>query len=157
MIEAQIANLLELKFQEAEFTDCFLIELKLLPGNKLEVFIDSDSGITFEKCHKVSRYLEKHLDENLWLGDKYMLDVSSPGVGRPLKLSRQYAKNIGRKIEVRLEDGTLKEGILLRSNEEGIVLEEKVRVKEGNRKKTQVLETEIPFSLINKTIVKISF
>lgn len=157
MVEAQIASLLELKFQEADFIDCFLIELKLLPGNKLEVFIDSDSGITFEKCHKISRYIEKHLDENLWLGDKYMLDVSSPGISRPLKLHRQYVKNTGRKIEVKLEDGTLREGTLLRVNDEGIVLEEKVRVKEGNRKITQVLETEIPFSAINKTIVKISF
>lgn len=157
MVESKIASLLDEKFQEEGFTDCFLIEVKLHAGNKLEVFIDSDTGITFEKCQKISRYLEPHLDEERWLGDDYVLDVSSPGISRPLKLRRQYPRNIGRQVEASLRDGSKKEGLLLAVNDEGITIEEKMRVKEGKRRKTLVIQTKIPFEDIKKTVVKISF
>lgn len=157
MVESKIASLLDEKFQEEGFTDCFLIEVKLHAGNKLEVFIDSDTGITFEKCQKISRYLEPHLDEERWLGDDYVLEVSSPGISRPLKLRRQYPRNIGRQVEVSLRDGSKKEGLLLAVNDEGITIEEKMRVKEGKRRKTLVIQTKIPFEDIKKTVVKISF
>lgn len=157
MVESKIASLLDEKFQEEGFTDCFLIEVKLHAGNKLEVFIDSDTGITFEKCQKISRYLEPHLDEERWLGDDYVLEVSSPGISRPLKLRRQYPRNIGRQVEASLRDGSKKEGLLLAVNDEGITIEEKMRVKEGKRRKTLVIQTKIPFEDIKKTVVKISF
>ena len=157
VIESKIESLLEAKFQEDEFTDCFLIELKSHANNKLDVFIDSDAGITFEKCQKISRYLEQFLDEEGWLGDSYTLEVSSPGVSRPLKLKRQYPRNIGRKVEVALQGGESKEGTLVAVGEEEITLEQKVRVKEGNRKKMQVLQVKVPFADIKKTVVKISF
>ena len=157
MIESKIESLLGAKFQEDEFTDCFLIELKSHAHNKLDVFIDSDTGITFEKCQKISRYLEQYLDEEGWLGEKYVLEVSSPGVSRPLKLRRQYPRNIGRKVEVGLLGGESKEGTLLAVGEEDITIEQKVRVKEGNRKKMQVLQVKIPFTDIKKAVVKISF
>ena len=157
MIESKIESLLEAKFQEDEFTDCFLIELKSHAHNKLDVFIDSDAGITFEQCRKISRYLEQYIDEEGWLGEKYVLEVSSPGVSRPLKLRRQYPRNIGRKVEVGLQGGESKEGTLLAVGEEDITIEQKVRVKEGNRKKMQVLQVKIPFADIKKTVVKISF
>ena len=88
MIEQTIPQLLAEKFQESEFDDFFLVDLKLGINNKLEVFVDSDSQVTFEKCRKISRFLEEHLDQEGWLGDRYVLEVSSPGVGRPLKFLR---------------------------------------------------------------------
>ncbi|MCB0581270.1 MAG: ribosome assembly cofactor RimP [Phaeodactylibacter sp.] len=157
MVESKIRPLLDEKFQEDEFADCFLIEVQLHADNKLEVFIDSDTGVTFEKCQKISRYLEQFLDEEGWLGDQYVLEVSSPGIARPLKLRRQYPRNIGRRVEVSLNEGGSKEGILLAVGEADITLEEKIRVKEGKRKKTQVLQTRIPFEDIKKTVVKVSF
>ena len=84
MIEAKIESLLQDKFKEEGFTDCFLLEVKLHANRKLDVFIDSDTGITFGKCQTISRYLEQYLDEEGWLGESYVLEVSSPGVGRPL-------------------------------------------------------------------------
>ena len=90
MIEDRIVELLGAKFEEEEFRDCFLVETKFHGNNKLEVFIDCDNGLTFEKCQKISRYLESFIDEKQWLGEKYVLDVSSPGIGRPLILKRQY-------------------------------------------------------------------
>ncbi|MCR9102670.1 MAG: ribosome assembly cofactor RimP [bacterium] len=157
MVEDKIAALLEEKFREDAFADCFLVDLKLHAHNKLDVFLDSDFGITFEKCQQISRYLEQYLDEEQWLGEKYVLEVSSPGISRPLMMQRQYPRNIGRKVEVKLNDGDKRTGLLKEVEEDHIVLEEKVRVQEGKRKRTEVVETEISFSSIEHTKVKITF
>ena len=140
MIEEKITKLLEDKFKEAEFSDCFLIEINLLPSNKLEIFIDSDTGITFEKCRRISRYLEQFIDAEGWLGEKYILEVSSPGIKRPLKLKRQYPKNVGRKVEVHLKAGPLEKGKLIKVEENNITLEESIRVKVGKKKKTEIIQ-----------------
>lgn len=157
MIEKKLTELLEQKFTEEAFSSCFIIELKSLPGNRIEVFIDSDEGVNFSTCQQISRYLEHHIDEKGWLGEKYILEVSSPGVGRPLKLKRQYPKHIGRKLEVNLQEGETVSGTLTAVAEEGITLEEKTRVKDGKKKKTVILKHEVPFDNIKKAIVKISF
>jgi ribosome maturation factor RimP len=157
VIEKKLTDLLEQKFSEEAFSSCFIIELKSLPGKRIEVFIDSDEGVNFSTCQQISRYLEHHIDENGWLGEKYILEVSSPGVGRPLKLQRQYPKHIGRKLEVKQQEGGTLTGTLTAVSTEGIVLEEKTRIKEGKKKKTVVLKHEIAFENIKKAIVKISF
>lgn len=157
MIEKKIIDLLDQKFKEEDFSDCFLVDLQLHANQKLEVFLDSDIGITFEKCRKISRYLEEFIDEEDWFGPKYTLDVSSPGITRPLKKLRQYNKNIGRKVEVKTNDGEKKTGLLIAATDTEITLEEKVRIKEGKRKKTAIVQTVIPFDEIEKTVVQISF
>jgi len=153
----KIEALLAEKFQEEEFTDCFLVDIHLSAGNKLEVFVDSDSGITFKKCQRISRFLEKPIDEEGWLGEKYTLEVSSPGTSRPLKFLRQYPKNIGRKLEVKLLEGATKKGTLTKVEPSLIVLEEKIRVKEGKKKVNKIIQYEIPFESIKQARVKISF
>ncbi len=157
VIEQKIQSLLQAKFQEEEYADCFLIEVKHHANNKLEVFLECDSGVTFEKCRRISRYLESYLDTEAWLGEKYVLEVSSPGVGRPLKLLRQYPLNIGRKMEVNMQQGKPKTGILVAVDDKTITLEEKVRIKEGKKKKTETIKTVIPFEEITKAVVKVSF
>lgn len=157
MIVEKITNLLQQKFQEEGFEDCFLVEINTLPNNKVEVFVDSDSGINFIKCRTISRFLENDIDEQGWLGEKYTLDVSSPGIGRPLKFIRQYFKNIGRKLEVKRLSGGKLTGILTKVEEEAITLEEKTRVKEGKKKVNKIIQTEIPFEDIKQAIVKITF
>ncbi|MCI5083126.1 MAG: ribosome assembly cofactor RimP [Saprospiraceae bacterium] len=157
VIEEKITELLEEKFKEEEFADCFLIEIKLHKHNKLDIFLDSDSGITFQKCQRISRYLESYLDEEGWLGEKYVLEVSSPGLTRPLKLKRQYKKNIGRKVEVNLHEGKPIAGQLVEVNEEAIVLEKEMTIKEGKKKRKEMVQIPIPFENIKKTVVTISF
>jgi ribosome maturation factor RimP len=156
-IEEKIHELLAAKFQEETFQDCFLVEFNLHTGNKLEVFMDSDSGLTLEKCQRISRYLESHIDEEGWLGEKYTLEVSSPGLSRPLKLKRQYLKNIGRKVEVTFNNGEVKTGLLKAADESAFTLEETVVKKEGKKKKKEVVLTEIPYDSIKKTMIIISF
>jgi ribosome maturation factor RimP len=157
VIEQTLSKLLTEKFSEADFNDCFLVEIKVHQNKKVEVFVDSDSSLTLDRCRQISRFLEKHIDENGWLGEKYTLEVSSPGIGRPLQFLRQYTKNIGRKVEVALLEGETKTGTLVQANEQRIMIEEKLRIKEGKKKKTVIKQTEIPFSDIQETKVKISF
>ncbi len=155
-VKEQIVNLLDEKLKEEEFSDCFLVEINH-NNTKLEVFVDSDSNITFEKCRKISRHLEKHIDEKGWLGEKYTLEVSSPGITRPLIFPRQYVKNVGRKLEIKPKEGNKETGILVKVTENHIYLEEKVRVKEGKKKVNKVLTHEFSFDNIERGIVKISF
>ncbi len=157
MVEAKINDLLDRKFTEEDFTNFFLIDIQVLPNNKVQVFLDKDEGITFSDCRRISRYLEEYIDEEGWLGEHYVLEVSSPGLDRPLKLARQYPNQIGRKLEVKIEGGEMKTGVLKSVGAEGIVLEEKVRKKEGKKKTTAIMETSIPFSVIKQTKVIISF
>lgn len=156
VIEHKIPELLEEKFQEPGFTDFFLVDLKIGLNNKVEVFVDSDTSVTFEKCRKISRFLESYIDEKGWLGEKYTLEVSSPGIGRPLKFLRQYRKNIGRKVVVNTTEGK-RRGVLTAVTEEMITVEWEERVKQGKKKIKQKMQAEIPVAQIEKIVVKISF
>lgn len=151
----RIAQLLDAKYAADEaFADCFTVEIELRAGPKLNVFIDSDSGFSFEKCHKISRYLESYLDAEGWLGEKYVLEVSSPGLNRPLKFQRQYRNNIGRQLAVTLTDGSQRTGTLTAADHNQITLHETVREKEGKKNKDVDVETMIPYEQIQKAVVK---
>ena len=88
MLEKKLEKLIDQALKELEYDDCFLVDLKV-NNKRVEVFLDSDDSITFLKCRKVSRFLEEVIDEEEWLGIKYTLDVSSAGVTKPLKMTRQ--------------------------------------------------------------------
>lgn len=157
MIEEKIVDLLTEKFQEEGFQDCFLVEIKLSQHNKVEVFLECDSGLTFRKCQKISRYLESFIDEEQWLGEKYTLDVSSPGIGKPLKMNRQYRINIGRRVEVFLLEGKPQTGKLIEVDNDSITIEYEITVKEGKKKRKEMTQQNILFENIKKTVVKVSF
>ena len=157
-ITERIAQLLEEKYSTDEaFTDCFTVDIELKPTQKLYVFADSDSGMTFEKCQKLSRFLESHLDVNGWLGEKYLLEVSSPGIGRPFKFLRQYHNNLGRTVEVTLKDKTRQTGLLKGADDNQVILLQQVVELDGKKKKQVEKETTIPFAEVEKTLVKIAF
>ncbi len=157
MKEHKIEALVLEKFEEEGWKDCFIVEIKHDSTNKLSVFIDSDSSMSFDKCRKVSRHIEAVLDEELWMGEKYTLEVSSPGVGRPLKLPRQYVKNIGRNLAIRLTDDKKDEGELKSVEENGITIEKQVVIKEGKKKRKEMVSVAIAFEEIAEAKVKISF
>jgi ribosome maturation factor RimP len=157
-IVEKISQILVEKFNLDEaFNDCFIVEIELKPNNNLFVYMDCDGALDFAKCQKISRYLESHLDTNGWLTDKYVLEVSSPGLMRPFKYPRQYIKNIGREINVTLLDKTSKAGLLKLADEEKITLEYEAVILEGKKKKKVTQTTEINYSEIEKTLVKITF
>lgn len=151
--QEQIKNLVEEKIAD---TDIFIVEINVKPGNKIEIFIDKDSGLALEDCLKVSRHVEGSLDREV---EDFALDVSSPGVGRPLKLKRQYLKNVGRNVEVKMVDGTLMEGVMLAAEDNKIVVQTRTKEEvEGKKGKKWVeRENEIPFENISETKIVISF
>ncbi|WP_235298703.1 LSm family protein [Portibacter marinus] len=154
--EEQIAQLLEEYFQDSELDDCFVTELNV-SGNNINVFVDSDSDMGFDKCRKISRFLEGHFDETAVFGEKYKLEVSSPGIGKPLKFKRQYFKNIGRTVEVTTKDGEQVKGILKSVEDDRIELEYEVKEKQGKKKIKKTVQHPIKDEEIEKIIVKVSF
>lgn len=158
VIEEALVELLDRKFEEEPYTDCFLVDIQVKPNNRIEVYIDSDSGITFQTCQRISRYLEAAIEERDLLGPQYVLDVSSPGVGRPIKFYRQYPRNLGRIVELTVDDpelGTLVvSGKLLEVTTEQLTLEEEIR--EGKKKPRTEIRV-IPFDRVKKAVVKVSF
>ncbi len=130
----------------------FLVEVRILPGNNVQLFIDGDRGITIDKCVAINRSLYKQLEENsLFSGADFSLEVSSPGLDEPLKLLRQYQKNLGRYVEIVLKDGTKKEGKLESTTDEGIIVEEKIG------KKKEVLQHNFLFENIKTTKIQVVF
>ena len=151
-VEKRVKELIEEKI--AGRPELFLVAIKMLPYNKLIIQVDGDKGISIQDCAAISRHVGFHLEEENTIDKAYNLEVSSPGVGEPLQLNRQYHKNIGRDLSVKLNDGTAKEGKLLSVNNATITIEEKVKEK---GKKVQLVETQIEFNNIVETKVLISF
>lgn len=153
-VEQSVEALLSRNFSEEGLTDLFLIETNWNPqSRKLVVYIDSDDGLTLAKCQEISRLLQNEL--HAYLKDPFQLDVSSPGLDRPLISSRQYKKNIGRKVRVDLRNGITKSGVLRFVHGDRIGLEIKERIK--GRKSSQTELQEIGLQEISKTFVEISF
>ncbi|MBB2150967.1 ribosome assembly cofactor RimP [Pedobacter gandavensis] len=150
--EKRVTELVEEKISDRP--ELFLVEVKMLPNNKLIIHVDGDEGISIQDCAAISRHVGFHLEEENTIDKAYNLEVSSPGVGEPLKLKRQYVKNIGRDLSVKLNGGEIKEGKLLSVEDNGITIEAKVKEK---GKKATLEETSIDFSSITETKVLISF
>ncbi|SMC72862.1 ribosome assembly cofactor RimP [Pedobacter nyackensis] len=151
-VEKRVTELVEEKISDRP--ELFLVEVKMLPNNKLIIHVDGDEGISIQDCAAISRHVGFHLEEENTIEKAYNLEVSSPGVGEPLRLKRQYVKNIGRELSVKLTGGEVKEGKLLSADENSITIEAKVKEK---GKKVQLVETSIAFNDITETKVLISF
>ena len=112
-------KILEIVSEALEGSDKFLVNLKITPDNRIYIDIDGDNGVTIDDCIELSRAVESRLDRN---EEDFALDVSSAGADQPLKLTRQYVKNLGREVEVETVDGEKLEGILGAADEESITL-----------------------------------
>jgi ribosome maturation factor RimP len=134
--------------------DIFLVSIRIKPTNNFKIYLDADSGLSIDKCIKINRALYRTIEENGWYPDgNFSLEVSSPGVDEPLKMLRQYKKNIGRKLEVVVLDESKKEGKLISVDENSIQIE----YTEGKNKKAVTHTVEIAFSGIKQATVLISF
>lgn len=139
-----------------DLSDMYLIECKV-NNNKIEIFLDSDEGVSFLKCQKLSRWIESVLDESQIFGDNYILEVSSAGIGSPLKLLRQYTKNIGRIIDVKYGEGQQVRGILTAVIDDIIHVTYDTKVKEGKKNKKVTISEQIKFNEIIESKIKITF
>lgn len=132
----------------------FLVGIKIKPTNNIKVFIDGDNGLPIEKCVRYNRSLYKLIEEaGFYPEGDFSLEVSSPGIGEPLKMLRQYTKNKGRFVEVVFLDDTKKEGQLIEVTENDILIEQTT----GKGKKLETAQFLIPFDNIKSTTVQIKF
>jgi ribosome maturation factor RimP len=124
MINEKLINkIVQLAF---EGTDKFLVEVKVRTGNRILVFVDSDTLLTIDDCASLSKFIESHLDRET---EDFELSVSSPGIDLPYRNFRQYIKNIGRQVSVLTNEGNKHEGTLIAADENGMELLEVTKIK----------------------------
>ncbi|SHF72141.1 ribosome maturation factor RimP [Flavobacterium fluvii] len=133
----------------------FLIDLTITDSFKIIVNIDGDNGVILQDCIDVSRAIENNLDRE---EQDFSLEVASVGVGSPLKMVRQYKKNVGRTLIVKLETQTI-EAELVEANDNFIILSWEAREpkKIGKGKETVQKRQEIPYTEIKEAIVTVTF
>ena len=133
----------------------FLIDLSINEANKITITLDGDTGVILQDCIDISKAIDNNLDRE---EQDFSLEVASAGVSSPLKLVRQYKKNIGRTLKVKTTTETI-EAQLVSANDEVIVLTWSSREpkKIGKGKETVVKKQEIPYSEIKEAIVTINF
>ncbi|WP_293954719.1 MULTISPECIES: ribosome assembly cofactor RimP [unclassified Sphingobacterium] len=151
-IEKRVVELIEEKIADRD--DLFIVSVKMHPNKILEILLDGDKGINIDDCAQVSRHVGFHLEEENVIDNAYRLEVSSPGIDANFVNIRQYQKNIGRTIQVKLIDNTKIEGTLVALDDTNINVLQKVKEK---GKKAQEVEKELPFDQIKATKVVISF
>lgn len=142
--EEQLAN-------ESQFIVDVIVSARKGP-KKVLIIVDGDQGVNIDDCADLSRRVSAILDESSVFTDAYTLEVSTPGLDQPLKLKRQYVKNVGRKLKVKTAE-KVEEGMLESVTDDAITL-----LKEsGSGKKKETTKIEISFSQIEKAFVLVSF
>src|SRR5215216_7091762 len=132
----------------------FLVEIRIKPTNNIKVFIDADEGVNLSNLIEYNRKLYRQIEEStLYTDGDFSLEVSSPGLDEPLKMHRQYKKNIGRYVEVLLNDSSKKEGKLIEATEDGIIVEYET----GKGKKKETKQETILFTDIKQTKIQVKF
>ncbi|MFT4832223.1 MAG: ribosome maturation factor RimP [Psychroserpens sp.] len=153
MLKDKVTELLNQALEENQ--SLFLIDFKMSSDNKIKVTLDGDNGVTLKDCMAVSRTIEHNLDRE---EEDFSLEVESVGATTPLVTPRQYKKNIGRILEVRIQDSNF-EGKLTAATEDSITLEWKAREPKpvGKGKVTVQKKQEIAISDIQEAKVVLKF
>lgn len=140
----------------ADNSDLFLIDFNISPENKIFVEVDGDKGVSLKECIRISRGIEHNLDRE---NEDFSLEVTTPDVSNPLKVKRQYNKNLNRILTLKLTDGSVVEGTLKRVEANEIDLEWKAREPKpiGKGKITVDKRATVPFEDILEAKVKIIF
>ena len=136
--------------------DLFLVDLKFSAADDITVILDGDDGVTLQDCLDASRAIEFNMDRE---EHDFSLQVMSAGLSEPLESPRQFRKNIGRELDILLNDSEKITGELVKVDEEKITLVLKYRKPKdvGKGKVDVVEEKEIPYSDIKKALVTIKF
>jgi ribosome maturation factor RimP len=134
----------------------FVVDVTVSVANKINVTIDGYKGLSIDDCVALSRKIEKGLNRET---EDFELEVSSPGLTQPFKVLQQYKKNIGKEVEVILNNGAKTNSMLLNVAENGVDLEEEKIIKpEGSKKKQKITEKKfVEFESIKSTKLIISF
>ena len=135
----------------------FVVALKISSNNIMNVEIDKEDGnVSINDCMSVSRNVEHNLDRE---EQDFELHVSSAGLDKPLRVLKQFVKNIGRDVTVKLNNKTIETGELIQADDKGLTIRQEKRVKiEGTKKKEDIVEEKyFPMKEIKETKIVISF
>jgi len=115
----------------------------------LRVYCDMDGGIGIENCAEISRHLSDWLDEEDFIDEGYILEVSSPGLGRTLKKDKDFLRELGKEVELKLykaRDGVKDfEGVLKSFDGENITVETEVKDEVFTKKEIANIRLKIDF------------
>lgn len=151
-LKQNIEKLIEPWLQEE---DLFLVEITVSATYKIQVFVDGTPSVTIEQCRKLSRFIEKFLDEEPSVPEQYTLEVSSPGMTNPLKVLKQYEKRIGSTLKITTSDGD-QIAIILKGIKDGTLTGLKTEIqKKSKRPAKKINEEDLPIVEIDlKDITK---
>ena len=141
------------------FPEVFIVEVNLAkgPSSVLSFWIDTDEGVTIDQVARVSRKLNAWLEEHDPFDFPLNLEVSSPGVGRPIKVRRQYAKNVGRKLKLKTTEGRTLTGTLAAVDEEGITMAFDPKKRSKKSENSENTDIKLAYDAIQEAKIEISF
>lgn len=142
--------------EKIEGTDYYILEVDIKPGNNIKVELESMGPVSISDCVDISRQIEHNLDRD---AEDFSLQVTSPGLDKPLRDHRQYMKNVGRNLKIQRTEGSELEGELIAANEEGVKVftKRKERVPGKKKKITIEEEVELSYAEIRQAKIKINF
>lgn len=144
------AHILDLANDGLKETDKFPVEVLVKGSNIITVLIDGDTAVTIDDCIKLSKHIESKLDRD---AEDFELRVSSFGADKPLKMKRQYKKNVGRELKVTLNDETIITGKLEFADDQHLTVKTKGEKKKGGKPQ----DFSIDFGDIKEAVVVLSF
>ena len=154
--KTKVLELIDERFAELD-NGLFLVDLSISKTNQINIEIDKHvGGVSVKDCMAVSRNVEHNLDRE---EADFELHVSSAGIDRPLRVLAQYIKNIGRSVELLMNDGAQLEGVLKAATETEIEIEtSRIEKIEGKKKKETIVEQIVlPLNTIKETKIVIIF
>ena len=153
MDQTKVRNLVNEALAENE--SLYLIDLVISENNKIQVTVDGDNGVPLSECIRISRSVDNNFDRE---EEDFSLEVSTPDIAHPLKVNRQYVKNINRILKVKTSTEEF-EGTLVEADEDKVVLNWKAREPKpiGKGKVTVLKTATIDYQDIIEAKVKIVF
>ncbi|WP_405609630.1 ribosome assembly cofactor RimP [Polaribacter sp. Asnod1-A03] len=133
----------------------YLIDIVMSENNKIQITVDGDNGVPLSECIRISRSVDNSFDRE---EEDFSLEVSTPDIAHPLKVKRQYIKNINRILKVKTSEEEF-EGTLVEVDEDKIVLSWKTREAKpiGKGKVTVQKTATLDYKDIIEAKVKIVF
>jgi ribosome maturation factor RimP len=132
----------------------FVVEVLVKKDNRVTVYIDSVNGLQLDDCIKLHRHIEDKFDREV---EDYSLEVSSPGLDYPLHLPQQFEKNLNRILVLQLIDGASITGTLKYQNIDSLGIEYEKIIKEGKKKRKEMVIEPIALSSVKQAKVKVVF
>lgn len=155
MAELNVQNLSEFVGQKLQGTDCFLVKAEIR-GHDITVEIDSDTRVDIDLVASLNQAIEEEFAPEI---DDYNLEVGSVGLTSPLKLPRQFRKNVGNDVEVLTRDGRKLHGLLRNADDDGFTLVSAEKVKREGEKRPTLEEVERRFDYgdVKSVVYEIKF